>query len=83
MTEIKEFLEKYGSVEVKFYSYYKYFFVFVGSAPDGTPVTVSVGGDAGSIYRFDVDCSPTTVAALYNETEIRSAHVGLENFFWD
>jgi hypothetical protein len=57
----QEFLEKFGDVKVKFSSYYKYTFTFVGTADDGTQVSVRAGGNSDDIYRFDV-------AADYAET---------------
>ena len=50
----EEFIEKYGNVMVTFSSYYKFTFNFVGTAEDGTPVSVSMGGDADEIYRETV-----------------------------
>ena len=47
------FLEKYGSVEVKFVSYYKYSFTFAGEY-DGKRVLVSIGGSADDIYKLSV-----------------------------
>lgn len=80
---LSEFLEKYGKVEVTFDSYYKYRFSFVGVASEGTEVGVSVGGDHGSIYRFDVSSSPTTIEALHYDIGLSSSHVGGDYFFWD
>lgn len=51
----QEFMNKYGDVEVKFSSYYKYTFTFTGEF-DGGVVIVDVGGDSSDIYRMEV-CS--------------------------
>jgi hypothetical protein len=50
----QEFIEKYGEVEVKFHSYYKYSFMFKGVTDDGDTIFVSVGGDSDYIYRLEV-----------------------------
>lgn len=54
----QEFMDKYGNVEVKFSSYYKYTFTFTGEF-DGGVVVVDVGGDSSDIYRMEV-CSGST-----------------------
>ena len=41
---IEELIEKYGDVELKFDSYYKYKFTFSGKAPDGKIISWSYGG---------------------------------------
>ena len=51
----KEFVEKYGNVEVKFSHYYKYTFSFSGKTDDGANIHVSYGGNHDDIYRFSVD----------------------------
>jgi hypothetical protein len=51
----QEFMDKYGDVEVKFSSYYKYTFTFIGEF-DGGVVLVEVGGGSSDIYRMEV-CS--------------------------
>ncbi len=59
----EQILEKYGNVKLKFDSYYKYTFTFVGVADDGAQVSTSIGGDAEDIYRMEVsaDCSETLI----------------------
>lgn len=65
MTE-SDFLEKYGDVKVKFHSYYKYSFNFMGTLEDGSTITVSVGGNSDDIYRFNVTADEEiTVDSLY------------------
>lgn len=54
-----EAIELYGDVELKFSSYYKYVFMFVGFAEDGARICVTYGGDADDIYRYDVDADET------------------------
>ncbi len=49
-----EFYQKYGSAMVRFGSYYKYTFHFIGQLPSGETISVDVGGNADDIYRFDV-----------------------------
>lgn len=49
-----EFYEKYGEIEVKFSSYYKYTFYYEGVLPDGRSITVGYGGNSAEIYRREV-----------------------------
>lgn len=51
-------MNKYGDVDVKFSSYYKYTFTFTGEF-DGGVVLVEVGGDSSDIYRMEV-CSDSS-----------------------
>ncbi len=51
---LEQITEKYGNVKLKFNSYYKYTFNFIGKTEDGEEVYVSTGGDADDIYRLDV-----------------------------
>ena len=52
---LESIIEKYNDlVKLKFSSYYKYSFSFVGETADGLNFYVSVGGSADDIYRFDV-----------------------------
>lgn len=61
----KEFFEKYGTVEVKFFSYYKYTFTYTGTLPDGSKISVNVGGNSSDIYRMTVPANDVeTVAGL-------------------
>ena len=50
----EEFIEKYGEVKVKFSSYYKYTFNYIGTLPDGNVISVDCGGNADDIYRYEV-----------------------------
>jgi hypothetical protein len=50
----EEFIEKYGEVKVKFSSYYKYTFNYIGTLPDGNVISVDCGGNADYIYRYEV-----------------------------
>lgn len=50
----QEFYKKYGSVRVKFKSYYKYSFNFVGELPDGSTLSCDYGGSVNDIYKFSV-----------------------------
>lgn len=50
----EEAIAKYGSVECKFVSYYKYSFTFHGVAPDGAVVIFWSGGNSDDIYRYSV-----------------------------
>ena len=60
-----EFIDKYGSVEVKFSSYYKYTFTYTGTLPDGSKISVDVGGNSADIYRMSVSANDVeTVYAL-------------------
>ena len=61
----QEFYDKYGSVKVKFSSYYKYKFKYVATLPDGKRLTCGYGGDSGQIYRHEVDVDrEETVSSL-------------------
>lgn len=51
---LEQIKEQYGSVKLKFNSYYKYSFSFKGKTEDGEEVYVSVGGSADDIYRLEV-----------------------------
>jgi len=48
---IEQFLEQYGDVKVKFSSYYKFTFTFIGKIDDDHTVIVNVGGNSNDIYR--------------------------------
>lgn len=61
----EEIMATYGDVPLRFKHYYKYSFNFEGVAPDGAIVGLSVGGDAGAIYRYSV--SPEKVETLKND----------------
>lgn len=50
----EEIVEKYGDVELKFHSYYKYSFMYKGMAADGCEVLAWVGGDHNDIYKMDI-----------------------------
>jgi len=58
-----EALEKYGAKQVKFASYYKYSFTFIGEG-----LTICVGGDVHDIYRLNVHVDKAyTVVTLMEE----------------
>lgn len=50
----QEFYDKYGNVEVKFSSYYKYVFTYEAVLPDGKRISVGYGGNHDDIYRHGV-----------------------------
>ena len=52
--DLKKIKEKYGNVKLKFDSYYKHAFVFIGKGKAGENIGVSVGGDPDSIYRLSI-----------------------------
>lgn len=61
----QEFYDKYGSVKVKFSSYYKYTFTYAATLPDGKRLTCGYGGNRDDIYRYKVDAdSEETVRSL-------------------
>jgi hypothetical protein len=62
-----DIIEKYGNVVCAFASYYKYAFTFQGTAEDGAVVSLTVGGDSGGIYRFEVNAGDTMTLA--NDSE--------------
>lgn len=79
-----EFIEKYGSVLVKFISYYKYSFTFSGELADGGFVFVKVGGDPNDIYKMSVNAdAEQTVSSLdiYSGTAYDQSGVEVESFY--
>jgi hypothetical protein len=60
----QQFLDKYGDVEVTFSHYYKFTFTYAATLPDGSRLTVGVGGNSDDIYRFEV--SNNEVATVCN-----------------
>jgi len=50
------FLKKYGHIKVRFHSYFKADFSFVGDV-DGASIYVHVGGDLSDIYELDVSAN--------------------------
>lgn len=61
----EEFMAKYGDIEVKFSSYYKFSFVFSGVLDNGNKISVEVGGNSDDIYRLEVVANlPETIASL-------------------
>ena len=50
----EEFLAQYGSVKVKFSSYYKYVFYYAAVLEDGSRICCEVGGNSFNIYRHEV-----------------------------
>ena len=59
----QELDDRYGKVKVSFEEYYKFVFTFVGES-DGDRIVAHVGGDAGEIYREQVDNEPVPISAL-------------------
>ncbi len=51
----EEILKQYGEVKLKFYSYYKFTFTFIGYTDNGIRVVANTGGDSDDIYRMDVN----------------------------
>lgn len=49
-----EFFRKYGTVEVKFSSYYKYTFTYHAILADGKRLIAQIGGDSSEIYKLEV-----------------------------
>lgn len=61
----EEFYEKYGGMELKFVSYYKYIFTFSGLTDEGYDISCGCGGNSEDIYRMEVATnSVETVAEL-------------------
>lgn len=50
----KEFLEKFGDVEVKFSHYYKFEFTYSADLGERIRLVVAIGGSAEDIYREEV-----------------------------
>jgi len=50
----REFILKYGEVEVQFEGYYKFTFTFGGITKDGESLTVDIGGGSDDIYRLSI-----------------------------
>lgn len=51
----QEFIEKYGTVEVEFSSYYKFSFHFEGKVDETKTISITVGGSSDDIYRLNVN----------------------------
>lgn len=67
MTEA-EMLELYGQVPLKFSSYYKYVFEYVGRPDHVTTIRLLLGGSADDIYRLDVNVeSPLLLADVMRD----------------
>ena len=79
----QEFYDKYGSVKVKFSSYYKYTFTYAATLPDGKCLTCGYGGNSDDIYRHEVDAgSEETVNSLQPHTgSIYQGGNEIENFY--
>ncbi len=50
----QEILEKYGKINLKFTTYFKYEFYFLGVTENGTQIYTSIGGCSSEIYNLDV-----------------------------
>ena len=64
----EEFYEKYGDVKVKFSTYYKYTFTYVGEQQGGGKVSVGICGNGSDIYHAEVnadECDPIKVLYTY------------------
>jgi hypothetical protein len=85
MTEItqKQFIEKYGTVKVKFESYYKYTFTYSATLPDGKTISVGYGGNSDDIYKFSVNSdSEQTIGDCYPYTgTVYDGDVEMEYFY--
>jgi hypothetical protein len=67
----KEILKKYGNIQVKFKSYYKYVFILEGLKVNGDVVEIGIGGDPDEIYRLDIE--PDTMYKIGDlHTEVTS-----------
>ena len=60
----EDIYEKYGDTYVRFESYYKYSFTYVGQV-DEKRLVVVIGGNADDIYR----CNVTTEIVKVNQLE--------------
>ena len=67
MMTLEQVNNKFKDAKVKFNSYYKYTFNFVGETEDGFKLICGAGGDASDIYRFSVD--NTTEMSFRNADE--------------
>jgi hypothetical protein len=83
----EQFVEKYGDAKVKFSSYYKYTFTFVGQLEDGSTITLSVGGGGDDVYRLSVEANKeyrvmelgfSYAEVVQNETIIDDC----SNYYW-
>ena len=66
----EEVLEKYGNVRVVFQSYYKYTFTYGTTLPDGTIISVLVGGDGPGIYKRSVTAGEEVPISLLGFLEV-------------
>lgn len=51
---IDEVVKRYKDTELKFSSYYKFSFTFIGVAEDGVKIVATIGGDSSNIYREEI-----------------------------
>lgn len=73
---LEQIKEKYGNVKLKFSSYYKYSFTFIGKADDGKEIRVSVGGHPNAIYRFEVFADQEETIMSLDPDDIRVSEDG-------
>jgi hypothetical protein len=55
MMTAEEVMEKFNGKVLKFSSYYKYTFSFVGYTDDGYKIVCKYGGSSDEIYRYSVN----------------------------
>lgn len=80
----EEVVEKYGKLELRFSSYYKYVFTYSVDAPDGAIISASFGGDVDDIYtaRVNAEDRHPVKAAKDDFISIQVTKGGDELFSW-
>jgi len=72
---LKSLVKKYSKAKLKFKSYYKFSFRYVGTTPQGDAIEVSNCGNGDDIYRSDLDAE-MTLGQLDNELILDYIKVG-------
>ena len=80
---LEQVKEKYGNVKLKFSYYYKYCFAFSADTEDGEHVYASIGGNAGDIYRLEVDADKEVTINSLDPNHIAVSKDGKDIFEWN
>tara|TARA_R110000772_G_scaffold50113_3_gene115310 strand:+ start:1545 stop:1799 length:255 start_codon:yes stop_codon:yes gene_type:complete len=78
-----EALHKFGNITLNFVHYYKYSFLFTGTTETGEHIRASIGGDAGDIYRLDIDNDEKGTLNNLDPVSIHITKNGNTIFEWD
>lgn len=74
-----EFLKNYGTIELSFSEYYKFYFTYEGYSKSwGQKILIICGGDSGEVYRFNAT-RVMTVNDILDQIDIDSIELWLDN----